>query len=347
MPTDVAANAITATYGGAQLNEIFYEPVFRSDDIMRNYRVIPNVKHVMNVYTSAKLTKIVKAQVACSPLSQDPVAYFPIDQKVITAGRCRVALEQCSEEFYGTFIEESYRNGVDVNNLLGTDLADAIVNRAVAGIASDVLRLAWGGNITGAAAGYAVFDGWMKLMGADTVVLAARTELDVVAPASPTADNAIRLLRDMYDSAPAALQQVAAADKKMFVTPKVFNAYLANLEGSSADLALVNQVDGMRRVMFRGVEVVAMYEWDTILTDADPVLFQTTKAAVDTENTQGACYCAVENLIIGSDVTDPEGSFKVFYDDLEEKMFFRGYFKLGVQFLYPSLVQWGVLADIV
>ena len=51
---------------------------------------------------------------------------------------------------------------------------------------------------------------------------------------------------------------------------------------------------------------------------------------------------AVENLIIGSDVTDPEGSFKVFYDDLEEKMFFRGYFKLGVQFLYPSLVQWGI-----
>ena len=152
---NVAFDSTNAGYSGANLNEIFYEPVFRSDDIMRNYRVIPNVKHVMNVYTSAKLTKIVKAQVACSSLSQDPVAYFPIDQKVITAGRCRVALEQCSEEFYGTFIEESYRNGLDVNNLLGTDLADAIVNRAVAGIASDVLRLAWGGNITGAAAGYA------------------------------------------------------------------------------------------------------------------------------------------------------------------------------------------------
>jgi hypothetical protein len=349
---NVATNALNAGYSGANLNEIFYEPVFRSDDIMRNYRVIPNVKHVMNVYTSAKLTKIVKAQVACSPLSQDPVAYFPIDQKVITAGRCRVALEQCSEEFYGTFIEESYRNGVDVNNLLGTDLADAIVNRAVAGIASDVLRLAWGGNLTldgvaTPAVGYAVFDGWMKLMGADATVLAARTELDVVAPAAPTAGEAINLLRTMYDAAPAALQQVAAADKKMFVTPRVFNAYLANLEGASADLALVNQVDGMRRVMFRGVEVVAMYEWDTILADADPLLFQTTKAGADTENTQGACYCATENLIIGSDVTDPEGSFKVFYDDLEEKMFFRGYFKLGVQFLYPSLVQWGVLADIV
>ena len=336
---NVAFDSTNAGYSGANLNEIFYEPVFRSDDIMRNYRVIPNVKHVMNVYTSAKLTKIVKAQVACSASSQDPAVNFYVDQKVITAGRCRVALEQCSEEFYGTFIEESYRNGLDVNNLLGTDLADAIVNRAVAGIASDVLRLAWGGNITGAAAGYAVFDGWMKLMGADAVVLAARTELDVVAPAAPTAGEAINLLRTMYDAAPAALQQVAAADKKMFVTPKVFNAYLANLEGSSADLALVNQVDGMRRVMFRGVEVVAMYEWDTILADTNPDLF--VNAA--TNYTQGACYCAVENLIIGSDVTDPEGSFKVFYDDLEEKMFFRGYFKLGVQYLYSSLVQWGLL----
>lgn len=42
---NVALNSIAATYGGANLNEIFYEPVFRSDDLMRNYRVIPNVKH--------------------------------------------------------------------------------------------------------------------------------------------------------------------------------------------------------------------------------------------------------------------------------------------------------------
>ena len=330
---NVAFDSTNAGYSGANLNEIFYEPVFRSDDIMRNYRVIPNVKHVMNVYTSAKLTKIVKAQVACSSLSQDPVAYFPIDQKVITAGRCRVALEQCSEEFYGTFIEESYRNGLDVNNLLGTDLSDAIVNRAVAGIASDVVRLAWGGDVAGAVAGYAVFDGWMELMKAEPVLNTAAAD-----PANPTAGNALALIMQVYDGAPAALQQVAPADKKMFVTPKLYNAYLQNLEGNGADLAIVNRVDAAPRVSFRGVELVAMYEWDTILTDTNPDLFNNV-----TDLTQGVCYTAVENLIIGSDVTDPEGSFKVFYDDLEEKMFFRGYFKLGVQYLYSSLVQWGLV----
>ena len=52
---NVANNSIAAVYGGANLNEIFYEPVFRSEDLMRNYRVIPNVKHKMNVYTAASL----------------------------------------------------------------------------------------------------------------------------------------------------------------------------------------------------------------------------------------------------------------------------------------------------
>ncbi len=329
---NVANNSIAATYGGANLNEIFYEPVFRSEDLMRNYRVIPNVKHKMNVYTAASLTKIVESYSGCSATSGS--TQFNIDDKVITAGRCRVALEQCTDEFFGTFIEESYRSGADVMNIEGTQLADAIVNRAVKGIAQDVVRLAWGGDVAGGVAGYTAFDGWMELMKAEPV-----TEVVFASITAPTAAEALTMLRTIYDGAPAALQQVAPADKKMFVTPKVFNAYLANLEGTGADLAVVNQVDGMRRVMFRGVEVVPMYEWDTILTDTNPDVFQTAAGA---NNTQGMCYCAVDNLIIGSDVTDPEGSFKVFYDDLEEKMFFRGYFKLGVQYLYSSLVQWGL-----
>jgi hypothetical protein len=329
---NVANKGTFAAYNGASLNDLFYEPVFRSDDIMRNYRVIPNVKHKMNVYTSAALTKIVEPYSACSATSG--ATQFNIENKTITAGRCRVALEQCTDEFFDTYIEEMYRDGVDVMNLEGTQLGDAIVNRAVKGIASDVVRLAWGGDVAGGVAGYTAFDGWMELMKAEPV-----TEVVLASITAPTSAEALTMLKTIYDGAPVALQQVAPEDKKMFVTPKIFNAYLANLEGTAADLAIVNQQEGIRRVMFRGVEVVAMYEWATIVADTNPDVFQTAAGA---NNTQGLCYCAVENLIIGSDVTDPEGSFKVFYDDLEEKMYFRGYFKLGVQYLYSSLVQWGL-----
>jgi len=330
---NVANDSIAAAYGGANLNEIFYEPVFRSEDLMRNYRVIPNVKHKMNVYTAAALTKIVESYSACSASSGG--TQFNIDDKVITAGRCRVALEQCTDEFFGTFIEESYRNGADVMNIEGTQLADAIVDRAVKGIAQDVVRLAWGGDVAGAVAGYTAFDGWMELMKAETVI-----ESPAVATGVPTAAEALTMITAIYDGAPAALQQVPPSEKKMFVTPKVYNAYLQSLEGTGSDLALVNRVDASPRVSFRGVELVAMYEWVTIVTDTNPDVFQ---SAAGANNTEGMCYCAIDNLIIGSDVTDPQGSFKVFYDDLEEKMFFRGYFKLGVQYLYSSLVQWGLL----
>ena len=331
----VADKGTFATYSGANLNEIFYEPVFRSDDIMRNYRVLPNVKHKMNVFTSAALTKIVQKYTACSATSGS--TQFNIDEKTITAGRMRVALEQCTDEFFGTYIEEMYRNGVDVMNLEGTQLADAIVNRAVKGIAQDVVRLAWGGDSS--TANYNQMSGWMKLMGDDATVEAAKSTVTVVNPAAPTAAEALSLIRKAYDAAPAALQQIPAAEKKIFITPKTYNAYMENLEGTSSDLAIVNRQDGVLVVKFRGVELVPMYEWDTILADLNPTIMKSGTH----EGTEGLCYCAVENLIIGSDVTDPEGSFKVFYDDLEEKMFFRGYFKLGVQFLYASLVQWGML----
>ena len=334
---NVANKGTFATYGGANLNQIFFEPVFKSDDIMRNYRVIPNVKHKMNIYTSAALKKIVKSYSGCSASSQDPVRQFNIENKFITAGRMRVALEQCTDEFFGTYIEELYKSGVDVMNLEGTALADAIVNRAVKGIGSDVVRLAWGGD--GSTSDYDSMTGWMKLMGDDTTVETAKRAVTATDSANPTAADAIGAIRKAFDNAPAALQQVPAGEKKLFVTPKVYNAYLANLEGTSADLAYQAQVNGAPRVAFRGVEIVPMYEWDTILADTNPDIFDIS----GTDYTNGVCYCAVENLAIGSDVNDPESSFKVFYDDLEEKMFFRGYFKLGVQFMYASLVQWCII----
>ena len=68
----------------------------------------------------------------------------------------------------------------------------------------------------------------MELMKAETVL---DSEL-VLHQQHPTAAEALALIMQVYDGAPAALQQVAPSDKKMFVTPKLYNAYLQNLEGN-------------------------------------------------------------------------------------------------------------------
>lgn len=331
---NVVTEAFSATYGGANLNEIFYEPTFRSDEILANYRVIPNVKHKMNVFAAAPLTKIVAAHGGCS--SDLTGGAFDLSDKTIEAGRCRVALEQCAEEFFGTYIEELYRSGVDAMNVEGTEIGDMMVKRTVDGIGQDIVRLAWGGNTADADADYKTLNGWMKLMAAETVIEEAGTV------GSVTSTDAINLLRAVFDGAPAALQQVAAGEKKMFVTPRLFNAYLANLEGGSSDLAYASQKDGVMKVSFRGVQLVPMYEWDTILTDTDPTLFTD---AADEECNDGVCYIASQNLIIGTDVTDPQSQLKMWYDDKDEKVLVRSYFKLGVQYLFSSLTQWGIIAS--
>jgi hypothetical protein len=334
---NVAAKGTFATYEGANLNQMFFEPVFKSDNILQNYRVIPNVKHKINVYTSAALKKIVRTYTDCS--SSSTGSTFNVENKTLTAGRMRVALEQCSKEIFGTYIEELYKSGVDVNNLEGTLLADAILNRTVSGIGSDVVRIAWGGDTSSASDDYKQMDGWMKLMGAGS---APRFTVNAANDNEPGLSEVMSALRKLYDEAPAALQQVPAAEKRFFVTPLIYNTYLQQLEGKAADLALRNEIDGVTRVTYRGIPLIPMYEWDTILADTDPDLFANTAGGVTTNYSQGICYVATDNLAIGSDVNDPESAFKVFYDDLEEKMFVRGYFKLGVQYMFDSLYKWAI-----
>lgn len=329
---DLINNNISATYGGANLNEIFFEPTFRSDDILGNYRVIPNVKHKMNVFTSSNLTKIVKKYTGCS--SSSDAGNANLNDKTIEAGRLRVALEQCADEFFDTFIEEAYRTGVDAMNMEGTVVGDVMMRRTVEGIGQDVVRLAWGAD--GTTADYNQFNGWFKLAAAETALetIAASTD-------APTAAEALSLIRGLYDGASAALQQVPAADKKIFVTPKLYNAYLANLEGTSSDLAWSAQRDGTQVVAFRGVELVPMYEWDTILADTNPTVFNGGTTPMNA--TQGACYVAKDNLVIGTDVSDPTAQIKMWYDDKDEKTYVRSYFKLGVQYLHSSLIKFAIV----
>lgn len=340
---NVVADGTYANYTGANLNEIFFEPTFRSDDILGNYRVIPNVKHDINVFSSANLTKIVESYSDCTAGLTGGSSN--LDSKTLTAGRCRVGLEQCADEFMNTYIEELYRSGVDAMNVEGTVVGEVMTRRTVEGIGQDVVRLSWGGDTAaGTPSGYNVFEGWFKKMAGLTSIEEGSATVGAV-----TATQALSLIRAVYDGAPAALQQVAANEKKMFVTPRLYNAYLANLEGTSSDLAWAAQKDGVMKVSFRGVELVPMYEWDTTLTDYAassnyPAIFEDS-AATPVECNDGVCYCATENLIVGTDVSDPQGQMKMWYDDKDEKTYVRAYFKLGVQYLFDSLVQWGIVTS--
>ena len=351
-------------YQGKYASKILLEPMFTSDDIMGNYRIYPNVKYKQNLMLAPKLQSITAVNDACGSVTCVNTG-FEIAPKVITVENTAVKQEQCWTEFKDQVIVESYRAGVDMADLSGTELADAIINRTRDGIKSDLVRNMWAGNSAASIADCSyksMGDGlWIPLSVDEAINSSTQlrevassatgtTALTTVGAAIPPAD-AVLLLQTVFDTAPSELQQIPASEKRMFVTPNIYNAYYGSLTtigtAGAVDYGHSEAQSGVNyeRLRFRGVELVPMYEWDTALTaltGADvPALFTAATAII--QATQGCIYSAKDNLFIGTDVSSPDNELKMFYDEVTEKMYIRSAFTMGFQYGWKSLVNGGML----
>jgi hypothetical protein len=232
--------------------------------------------------------------------------------------------------------------------LTGTQLSKVILDRTRNGIKSDVVRNMWGGDTNSATCTYSWADGLFVLMDAGGVSVGTGTTgavpgsplYQAVGGILPGGDGAT-LLDAVWQNASADLQQIPAREKRIFVTPNIYNSYYASLtmigQTGAVDYGHSEVQSGANytRLHFRGVEVVPMYEWDTILTAQDPDLWD----SAGTNYKQGAIYTAKANLMIGSDVNDPANELKMFYDPISDKMYIRSYFTMGYQFGWSNLVS--------
>lgn len=345
---NVAANSIAVAYEGQYAAKMLLEPMFHSDEIMNNYTIYPNVKYKQNVFLANSLRGITELNEGCSDDSCTP-STFDVDDKVITTANVAVKLEQCWKEFYDEFIVESYKNGINMPDLTGTQLANVILDRVRSGIQSDVVRNMWGGDTDVADdCTYSWTDGLFKTFNAGGISVGTGTTGAV--PGSPlyTTTSSVlpggdgaTLLDAVWQQASADLQQIPANEKRIFVSPNIYNNYYASLtlvgQTGAVDYGHSEVQSGVNytSLRFRGVEVVPMYEWDTIFTGYNPTIWD----IGGTDYKQGAIYAAKANLMIGSDVSNPENELKMFYDPISDKMYIRSYFTMGYQYGWNSLVS--------
>ena len=365
---DIAQNGLGAAYNGTYASKILLEPMFHSDDIMRNYTIYPNVKYKQNILMAPSLKSITALNSGC--VANTCVGtQFTVTQKTITVENVSVKQTQCWDEFKSEVIVESYKNGINMPDLSGTELAQVIIDRVRNGISNDMIRNMWAGMAAGAgipAAADCTYTsmgaGLWDLLAADAN-FAGANKLDVVTgtvangalsvAAYQTVGGTINvadvalILDKAFASAPSELQQVSASEKRMFVTPNIYNAYYASLtlvaNTGAVDYGHSEAQAGKSRLYFRGIEVIAMYEWDDALTartGADlPAIFTVTDTAAAAVNSkQGVIYAAKANILIGTNVTAPENELKMFYDEVGENMLIRSYFTMGFQYGWTNLI---------
>lgn len=366
---DIAQNGLGAAYNGTYASKILLEPMFHSDDIMRNYTIYPNVKYKQNILMAPSLKNITALNTGCLANTCSGTT-FEVTQKTITVENVSVKQTQCWDEFKSEVIVESYKNGVNMPDLSGTELAQIIIDRVRGGIGNDMITNMWAGIASVAGANPAVAPcsyvsmgaGLWDLLGDDAnfagnkklaTVKGTVTGAGAITAAYETVGGTINiadvalLLDKAFSSAPAELQQVAAAEKRMFVTPNIYNAYYNSLtlvaNTGAVDYGHSEAQAGKSRLFYRGIEVVAMYEWDTALTartGADlPVIFSVSNSAAAAVKTkQGVIYTAKANLFIGTDVSAPENELKMFYDEVSDNMLIRSYFTMGFQYGWSNLI---------
>ena len=358
----------TLAYNGTYASKILLEPMFHSDDIMRNYTIYPNVKYKQNIVMAPSLSSITAVNDGCTAVNAncDP-AGFTVTQKQIVVSNVAVKQTQCWAEFKDSVIVESYRNGVNMPDLTGTQLAQVIIDRVREGIKSDMVRNMWAGDTAaGVIAIDCTYDSmgdglWVKLSAGNAIngtqlrevqgTLGAANAAYITVGATLPAADAILLLEDVFNTASAALAQVPASEKRIFCTPNVYNAWYSALtqvaSAGAVDYGHSEAQTGKARLYFRGVELVPMYEWDSALTALAgatfPALFTAATAAIDA--TAGCIYVAKENLLIGTDVSSPENEMKMFYDEITDNMYIRAGFTMGFQYGWNSLVNGSMLVD--
>lgn len=365
---NVALDGIGVAYAGNYASKILLEPMFHSDDIMSNYTIYPNVKYKQNITMAPSLSSITAVNTGCGTTNTCDPAGFSVTQKVLTTENVSVKQVQCWKEFKDEVIRESYKNGINMPDLTGTELAQVIIDRVRKGISSDMVRNMWAGDTAAAVIAIdctydSMGDGLWKTLSAGNAIaggtqmrevtgtLGAGNAAYVTVGATIPAADAILVLEDVFNTAPAALQQVPASEKRIFCNPSIYNAWYSALtqvaSAGSVDYGHSEAQVGKQRLYFRGVELVPMYEWDTALTALAgatfPALFTAAGAAIDA--THGCIYAAKANLLIGTDVSNPENEMKMFYDEVSENMYIRAGFTMGFNYGWNSLVNGSMLVD--
>ena len=331
------ANALTTsfshTYAGKELlTEIFYAP--QAEGASQNpfdlHRVMSDVKTKTNIYTVGALSNIIQSDTGCGFSASGTVA---ITDKVIEPYRLKINVEQCEDAFTQTIFAEAQKSGVDRADITGTIVSEMDINAVSRGMRDDLIKVAWFSDVASAHAFYGNIKGYWQLFldsGFTGYTLDLNTSATYESGDVLATDGAYAALKNLYTNMPAAMRSIKG-DLVAYVTSSVYDNLLSTVEQTGTDSGLTRIQDGISQLKFRGIPVVDMSLWDASLADGANVM-------TGQIGSNAICITTPDNLVIGTDVTDPNSELSVWYEKKDEKYYVSSKFLFGCQIVFDELV---------
>ena len=323
----VEISQLDVSFRGTEANNIFLEPVFFDDDLRGQFRVLGNVANKKKMVFVQDLENIVRKYSGCG---FNPVGSVDIYQRTIDVEKMKVDLEMCWDEFEDTVFEELLKTGTRLPDISGTLIETILLTRVQQAIRNDITRLSYFGDQSSNNPNFDSLDGFWTVYYPQLVTDDLVPRTDTGSGTNLALGDGFAILRAVYDQAPLQLKGLPANQKVFNVTQSVYSQLREDIEeGGGGDYGLLQLINGVEQFTFRGVTVIPQFRWDDIAT------------SLGTTKPHYVEYTTPQNKVLATDVLSPETALELWYDQKDEKVYIKARFKMGVNYIHPSLISLG------
>ena len=242
-------------------------------------------------------------------------------QRTVTPGKIKVNEALCPKDLEAKYLQKALPTGSSYDSI---PFEQEYSDKKAKTIAAQLETATWLGDTSSANVNLNKFDGFVKLIGAASGVVAANasTYISGAPLSSITAANVISIFDGVYQAIPAKV--VAADDMTIFCGQDLFRTYTIALKNANS--------------FSYNVDVKA---------DSEFILPGTTIKVVAVAGLNGSnkIYAMrLSNMFLGTDLLNEEEKFEIFYAKEADQVRFVSQFKYGVNIAFPDETVKFVLA---
>lgn len=334
------------------VKELLYDEVIKSPEIAQLYTVYNGIVFDKEVGFVGKGGLVGVANQGCEPT---PQAWNIGTRKIVWEPKSwEILIAECASDLEAVAAVHSLRTGVRHYDFTETDYMAIVLEVLGNSVKDFITRIVWfgdedaanivlaqdgtiaSGEITaGVSTGYfTLLNGLFKQMETQVVTnpkqlvsITANTGASHAAQALD-ADDVQAILNGLVYNAPIELR--SRKEKFILCTQSVYDAYEQSISGTALESAYRNMVDGVVRLTFHGIPLVAMPKWDEII-----VAYY--NSGSKTINPHRAVFTSKDFLALGVDDENGLGTLETWYDRDSRKVKVEAMGKIDAKLANPAM----------
>jgi hypothetical protein len=323
---------ISVQLRGVQADRIYLEPIFKDESVMDIFMVMPNVPYRRKMLFAGQLDDFLRQKTGCG---FKPIGKLPMTERCVETTMVTGEIEQCFDEFVDTALMELLRKGNEIGDLNGTVLANILMDRMRLGTERQINKLAFFGDKNSADESQNIVDGLWTVYIPQLVAQNQVVRVDSNSGQPLGSGDAIDLLDEVFEAASNELKAFDINQRRLIVSNNVFEQLTKDIrDGAANSCCFVEELEnGRTAIRFRGVQVVPMFRWQELASQ-----YMTGIIPNVGNDANLVLYTVPSNLVLATDLINSVTSIDMWHEKLEEKTYARVCFKLGFNYLHPSLM---------